>query len=211
MNEKFGLLTIVKEVERLRLPCGQTNRAFLCKCDCGNEAVVRKSHLFNGRTTSCGCRGKGINGECLTPIYKVWNSIKTRTKPNYFKSKDYYDKGVRVCDEWLNSYQEFKKFALANGFKKGLTIDRIDSNGNYEPSNVRFVTPKVNCNNRGNTFMVEYQGKKHSLRLLHEELKLKIPIATIYTRIVKGGYTFEEAITKPIGNNYKGRFKGSSK
>lgn len=206
MKEKFGLLTIIREVDRLRLPCGQTNRAYLCKCECGKEIVIRKSHLFSGRTKTCGCFGKTIRGESSSAVYKVWNSIKTRTKPNYFQSKNYYDKGIRVCDEWLNSFQEFKKFALENGFKKGLTIDRIDSNGNYEPSNVRFVTPKINCNNRKNTFMVEYNGEKHSLQLLHDELKIKIPYATIYTRILRG-YTFNEAISKPIGNNYKGRNK----
>lgn len=204
MNIRYGKLTILKEVEKLILPCGQKNRAFLCRCDCGKEKVIRMVHLTNGRILTCGCLGKEIYGESKSKIYKLWNSIKTRCKENYFESEFYYKKGIRVCDLWLNSFQEFKKFALSNGYKEGLTIDRIDSNGNYEPNNVRFVTPKENCNNRKNTYMVIYNGESISLQILLEKLKYKGNITTIYARL-KRGYSIENALSKPIGKNYIGR------
>ena len=74
MNTKYGRLTVIKEVDKLILPCGQTNRAFLCKCDCGQEKVVRMLHLVRGRTLSCGCNGKDVYGASTkSKIYIVWN------------------------------------------------------------------------------------------------------------------------------------------
>lgn len=206
IGKKINNLTVIKEIERKKLPCGQYNRAFLCKCDCGNETEVRLLHLNRGSIKTCGCAGKDVKGESYSEIYKIYNSIRTRTKENYFERKHYFDKGIKVCEEWKNSFQTFKKFAIENGYKKGLTIDRINSNGNYEPNNVRFVTQKVNANNRHNTFMVEHNGQKKSLRLLVDELGVKIKFDTIYARI-KRGYSFEEAVNIPIKNNYSGRFK----
>lgn len=208
MKDKYNNLTVIKEVEKFVLPSGQTNRAFLCRCDCGKEKVVRMLHLVNYRVKTCGCQNKDVFGESNSKIYKIWNSIKTRCKPNYFESKNYYDKGIRVCDEWLNSYQAFKEFCLNNGFKCDLTIDRINSNGNYEPNNVRFVTQKVNCNNRSNTIMVNYKNELISLRLLVEKYQIQTSASTIIARL-KRGYDIEKAINAPIKNNYKNRKKNS--
>lgn len=208
IGKKINSLTVIKEVERKKLPCGQFNRAFLCRCDCGKEKEVRLLHLNRGSIKTCGCIGKDVYGESTTEIYKIWNSIKTRTKENYFERKHYFDKNIKVCDEWKNSFQLFKKFAIDNGYKKGLTIDRIDSNKNYEPNNVRFVSAKINANNKSNTFMVVFNGENQSLQLLIDNLNLKIKPFTVYSRI-KRGYTVEDALYKPIKNNYAGRFKNN--
>ncbi len=82
-------------------------------------------------------------------IYQVWSAIKTRCYNKKFKYYKYYgERGIKVCDEWLNNSIVFISWALSNGWAKGLYIDRIDNNGNYEPSNCRFVTPKVSASNR---------------------------------------------------------------
>jgi hypothetical protein len=99
-------------------------------------------------------RGKAAkHGECRnnteTPVYRLWSRIKERC---YNKNKDGYHRyggrGIHVCDEWLNSYETFKEWALTHGFKKGLQIDRENSDGNYEPGNCRFVTGVVNTRNQ---------------------------------------------------------------
>jgi len=206
INKRYGHLVVISESEKVYLPCGQPNRVFLCKCDCGREKNIRMVHLTNYRTTTCGCMNKDVFGECKTPLYIVWNSIKTRTKKNHHEHKNYFDRGIRVCDEWANSFQSFKAYATLQGFKKGLTIDRINNDKGYEPGNIRFVPSYVNVNNRRNTCMVEYNGKSISLQLALRQINYKENFTTIYARI-KRGYSFEDAIKIPIKNNYKGRIK----
>lgn len=183
---KYGMLTIIEKVPDIVLPCGQKNKAFLCRCDCGREKVIRKLHLFRGRIKSCGCLGKDVYGESNTKLYTVWNSIRTRCKPNHHEKHIYYDRGIAVCKEWLDSFQTFKSWAIENGYKHGLQIDRIDNYLGYSPENCRFVDSKTNCNNRRNTTYVQYEGKKESLRMLVDRLKIEVEFATIYGRIKRG-------------------------
>lgn len=194
---KYGMLTIIKEVAPLVLPCGQTNKAFLCKCDCGREKVVRKAHLIRRKTVSCGCKGKDVFGESTTKIYTVWNSIRTRCKKTHHEKHLYYDRGIKVCDEWLSSFQTFKSWALENGYKPKLQIDRINNDLGYSPDNCRFVDSKTNCNNRRNTLVVVYMGKTESLMMLIDRLKIKKNTATIYRRL-KRGWSAYDAIHKPV-------------
>ena len=184
--DKYGMLTIIEKAPDIALPCGQKNKAFLCRCDCGREKVIRKVHLFRGRIKSCGCLGKDVYGESNTKLYTVWNSIRTRCKPNHHEKHIYHDRGISVCKEWLDSFQAFKSWAIENGYKHGLQIDRIDNYLGYSPENCRFVDSKTNCNNRRNTMYVQYEGKKESLRMLVDRLKIEVEFATIYGRIKRG-------------------------
>ena len=194
--DKYGMLTIIEKVPDIVLPCGQKNKAFLCRCDCGREKVIRKLHLFRGRIKSCGCLGKDVHGESNTKLYTVWNSIRTRCKPNHHEKHIYYDRGIAVCKEWLESFQAFKSWAIANGYKHGLQIDRIDNYLGYSPENCRFVDSKTNCNNRRNTIYVEYEGKKESLRMIIDRLRIETDFTTIYHRI-KRGWDPHKAIHTP--------------
>ena len=200
--KKYSMLTIIKEVEPLVLPCGQKNKAFLCKCDCGNEKVVRSLHLVRGKIRSCGCIQKTKQGLSQHPLYKILQAIKLRTNGHY---EDVYKrKGIKLCDEW-NDYLTFYNWAISNGYKKGLQIDRINSNANYEPSNCRFVTSKENCNNRENTFFVKYNNNLIPFTELIEIKKLSKYEAGIRARI-KRGWTIEKAFDTPIRKgNYKGK------
>ncbi len=197
------MLTIIKEVKPYVLPSGQTNKAFLCRCDCGNEKIVRKSHLVRDKIKSCGCLNKSKKGLSTHPLYKIWQIILLRTKGHY---NDVYRKNdIKICNEW-KEFLVFYDWAINAGYKKGLQIDRINSKGNYEPNNCRFVTPKQNCNNRINTMFVNYNGQKYAFTDLIELKKLNGSESTIRRRI-KRGWSIEDAfnIKIRIGNYSKNK------
>jgi hypothetical protein len=198
--EKYNMLTIIKEVEPLILPSGQKNKAFLCRCDCGTEKIIRKLHLVRNKIQSCGCKNKNKNGLSQHPLYKILQAIKLRTSGHY--DDVYKKKGIRLCNEW-NDFLNFYNWAINAGYKKGLQIDRINTNGNYEPLNCRFVTSKQNCNNRENTFFVIYKNKKYAFTELIDIKKLQKHEGAIRRRL-KRNWNIEKAFDTPIRiGNYK--------
>lgn len=206
-GSKFGKLTTIKEVERIKLPSGQYNRAFLCKCDCSNEKVIRLVHLVRGRIKTCGCINEN-HKLSNKPLYRCWSSMKERCYlKSYINAERYSARGIIVCDEWNNSFIAFKNWALNNGYDPSLRIDRIDNNGNYQPNNCRFVTNQQNVNNREMTFKVKYNGVEYAFM---DIMRLKnisdLHHTTIRTRI-KRGWNHDKAIDTPIKNgNYKNRY-----
>ena len=124
---------------------------YLCKCDCGIFTVSRGDHLKTGRIRSCGCWHSELaekhaklnfstHGDSKTKLYAVWAQMRYRCRNQTNRQYKYYGKrGIRVCPEWKDSYLPFKTWALKNGYQKHLTIDRIDNDGNYEPSNCQFI------------------------------------------------------------------------
>lgn len=153
-GQRFGSLTVIE-----RMPNNNSNKVvWRCKCDCGNETTVIGSRLYTGKTKSCGCltRKKTIerstkHGFCHTNLYKTWLSMRNRCNNHNNKSYGYYGgRGIKVCDEWNRSDggRTFCEWALSNGYTEGLTLDRIDVNGDYSPENCRWVTMKSQCFNR---------------------------------------------------------------
>jgi len=137
---------IVINVLDMRFAGKYKRRFCLAKCFCGEEFETTLSQVKSGERKSCGCL---VNGVVNNPSYKVWKSIKERCTKSWHKSyKDYGWRGIEMCDDWLNDSRCFVKWANVNGYKKGLQIDRIDNDGNYEPSNCHFVTPRENSLNR---------------------------------------------------------------
>ena len=158
---RYGLLTIIKEVERIVGLNGRAYRQFLCRCDCGNETVVRLCNLRSGTTKSCGCL-IGKNGithhEAGTRLYHRWTSMKRRClSPNDDHYCFYGGRGISICSEWME-YEPFRDWSLANGYADELTLDRIDVNGNYEPSNCRWVGMKIQANNKRTNHYITYNG-----------------------------------------------------
>lgn len=157
-GKRFGRLTVI---ERAGIEKNGTVK-WLCKCDCGRMTVVRSFRLRSGITKSCGCYAKEVSarthGEphgCSDDrLYGVWQTMKARcNRPTNTKYKDYGGRGITVCDEWNRSFTKFRTWALKNGYDYDApygqcTLDRIDVNGNYEPSNCRWVDAKTQANNQ---------------------------------------------------------------
>lgn len=152
-GQKYGRLRVIS-IRKV----GDHMPMALCLCDCGNEKVIQVSSLKRGAATSCGCfqREKAAvfftkHGLKKHPLCDVWFNIKARCyDPKNIGYHNYGGRGITVCEEWMNNMESFVKWGMANGYQKGLDIDRRDNNGNYEPGNCRFVTRKVNCNNKRN-------------------------------------------------------------
>jgi hypothetical protein len=203
IGSKYGKLTVIKELERLRIPSGQTNRVFLCKCECGNTTKVRLVHLSRGRTLSCGCLVGDKSGDShRAKLYNSWRAMINRCTLNYFQKHLYSDKKITVCDDWRNSYLSFKTWALNNGFKEGLCIDRIDNSKGYYPENCRWVTNLVNANNKDNTFFIIYKGVKRPLKEVLREVNKSGNYATIGERIKRGWDHTKAVDTKIREGNY---------
>lgn len=146
-GDRYNHITLVRELEKYFTPCGMSHRVFLYRCDCGVEKSAILNHIRTGNVKSCGCLQRTKNGIGASSICNVWRGIKTRCFGNS-NTKYYKDRGITMCDDWRESFESFYNWAMANGYKHGLDIDRINNDGNYEPSNCRFVTRKENCNNR---------------------------------------------------------------
>lgn len=204
IGTKIGKLTVIKESEKYVLPSGQTNRAFLCKCDCGNEKKIRLSHLIRFKITTCGTCERALKGFVGTRLHNSWKAMKNRVASNYFQKQYYYDKGIGLCPEWEH-FNKFMEWSLQNGYKENLTIDRIDNSKGYYPSNCRWVTQKENNRNQDNTTMVVIDGIKKPLRDYCEIYNQ--PYYTIRARINRG-WDCKKALETPIK---KGNYKTSKK
>lgn len=187
---RFGKLTVVEERRT-----EDNNRGWLCQCDCGNSIVVKTQSLTCDHRYSCGCEHRSWHMGSRTPLYKTWTSMKQRCSNPKEKFYQYYGgKGIRVCNEWKD-FAAFQKWSLNNGYVHGLQIDRIDSNGDYCPQNCRFVTPKVNANNRGNSKFYVINGEKKTLTEWCEYYQ--ISYSTVYARIESWGWDVKKALTVP--------------
>jgi len=179
-GKKIGRLTVIKVVSIDT----KYRKYWLCKCDCGNETVVRGDCLTTRNTKACGCLKKelsvqrfmrvitkhGFHGERL---YEIWQHMKDRCKAEgKARGKNYADKGVCVCSEWMD-YLKFRDWALKNGYQNDLTIDRKDPFGNYEPQNCRWVTIKEQQRNKRNSIFIEFNGQKRHLKEWAEVLGIK--------------------------------------
>lgn len=187
-------------------------RYWECICDCGNIYYVAATKLKSGEIKSCGCIKycNGINSKHNkkgTRIYTIWSGMKRRCLKSTNKGyKNYGARGIKVCEEWKNDFLSFYNWAIENGYEQNLTLDRINVNGNYEPSNCRWVTWKIQQNNRRNNDIIEYNGKKHSLQEWSEILPINISQAVLWSRIYKYNWSVERAFTTPVDRR-KNRWK----
>ena len=207
VGQRFGRLTVIEPMGK-----GKDGRArWLCQCDCGNYKAVSNSNLGKG-IVSCGCKKaedlkknaiKPIHGQSRTRLYGVWGAMVDRcNNPHAHEYENYGGRGIKVCDEWRWDYTQFEAWAMANGYdekaKKGeCTLDRIDPNGNYEPSNCRFASAKEQSRNRRSNVLITYNGETHCMAEWAEIAGLKY--ATFIQRLY-AGWSMEDAMSKPLVN-----------
>lgn len=215
-GKRFGRLIVICEAPKRRAENGRSQRMWLCQCDCGKQKEVFGENLRCGKTLSCGCLHKEIisksrdqtthNGS-RERLYGVWASmIKRCTKENNPAFNSYGGRGICVCDEWMD-YAVFRHWALENGYyesssKGECTLDRINVNGDYRPDNCRWVSMKVQGNNRRNNLRYTYNGESHTIfewsNILGFDLKL-------VRKRLSNGWEFGRAIKTPkrLINSFK--------
>lgn len=197
-GDRYGSLTVLKEVEPNITPCGTKQRKFLVKCDCGKEYVLARQSLIHGNKQSCGCRWiptsrKYSDAQRESFLYSTWQGMKRRCyNPNTEGYEYYGGRGIKMCDEWLNDYVAFYNWAILNGASQELSIDRIDVNGDYCPENCRWADAQTQARNTRVNRYIEYNGKRKLLLEWAEEVG--IPSEVIRHRIFSYGWPVGEAL-----------------
>lgn len=198
-GKKYGRLTVVER----DFSKGNHESHWLCLCECGNTISTSGIRLSNGSCKSCGCLQKELlskrmstHKETKTRLYNIWSKIKFRCYNT--KSKDYGNyggRGIKMCDQWKNSFENFRDWALNNGYKDTLTIDRIDVNSNYSPENCKWCGMKEQSRNTRFNRRYDYNGKSLCTAELAEIAG--ISGATLRYRLNQG-YNLQEAMFKPL-------------
>nr|DAH72017.1 MAG TPA: PVL ORF-50-like family [Caudoviricetes sp.] len=202
-GQTFGKLYVIKRVENRKKKCGQQQVMYLCKCKCGNETIISYDNLKR-QTRSCGClqteaisNMNKTHGLTKTRLHRIWCNMRNRCSNTNMKAyKDYGGRGIKVCEEWSNNFMNFYNWAIANGYKENLTIDRINNNGNYEPSNCRFSTAEQQAHNKRNSIMLSYKKETKHISVWAKEYN--ITRATLWKRLFVLNWDIEKALTKPL-------------
>ena len=206
---QFGRLTVVANL-------GQAGRShdtrWLCRCSCGGEKAVLASHLKDGHVRSCGCLRRETNairnkenakhGLSQHRLFHIWTGMKNRCLvPTSRAYRRYGGRGITVCDEWKSDFYAFYLWSIKNGYAEELTIDRIDNNGPYAPSNCRWTTIYVQANNKSICKYIEFNGETHTIA--EWARILGFPAATLGRRLKN--WDLETAMTKPLRGRVRHR------
>lgn len=203
---RVGRLTVIE-----RKGSDKNKKAlWLCRCECGNEKIISSNRLLNKKPTlSCGCLAKEIlikrnTTHGLTKkqarLYNTWGGMKERCFNNLATEyKNYGARGISVCDEWKNNFVKFYEWAMENGYKDNLTIERIDVNKGYEPSNCTWITKAEQAFNKRNSRLISFKGENKALQYWCNKYNLNRGM--VRTRL-KLGWDVEKAFFEP---SIKGR------
>lgn len=199
-GQRFGRLVAIEPIGKTK----EGNIIWRCKCDCGNEKDVSTKYLGHG-TSSCGCYSKEVHKKALTKhgqrhsrLYNVHRSMVARcNNPNVHEYGNYGGRGIEVCDEWRD-FKNFADWAKENGYTEAergkCTLDRIDPNGNYEPSNCRWASMKTQERNRRNNVLITFRGETHCMSEWAEIAGLKY---VTFTHRFKAGWSMEKIMNTP--------------
>ena len=197
IGKKFGRLTVVEFSHSKGY-----EKYYSCRCDCGKTKTVLKGNLLNGKTKSCGCYQKemaikaNLLPENRRKLHDIFRHMKSRCyDPKNNRYDRYGGRGIKICDEWLNDVESFCDWALLNGYKDGLTIDRIDVNSDYCPQNCRWVTQQEQSLNTTRNVYISYKGETKTLKEWANELGIKN--TTLHNRIKYYGWPIERAFETP--------------
>ncbi|HEV3223934.1 MAG TPA: hypothetical protein VGZ90_13690 [Puia sp.] len=202
---RFGkLIAISRQSKKIN---NRSRTFWTCKCDCGKIKIIDLDHLQSGHTKSCGCesskhRLKYINithGDSKSKEFKAWRAIKSRCSNKKLKCYPHYGgRGIKVSDNWINSYSTFLS-DMGRAPTANHSIERIDNNGDYDPSNCKWATKKEQANNtRSNTF-ITYKGEILTMGQWAE--KMGLSKSTLSNRINYYKWPIEKALTYPLRND----------
>lgn len=166
-GQRFGRLVVIERADN----SADGRARWLCGCDCGQSKTVLGEHLKKGRTKSCGCAKSESSSKRFkkhggrnSKLYRIWSNMKDRcNNPDCKVYSDYGGRGIKVCKEWIDDFSAFQKWALANGYKEGLTIDRKDNDKGYSPDNCRWTDRKIQGNNKRNCRYITYKGQRKTV------------------------------------------------
>lgn len=199
LGSVFGRLTVVGPPMKMK-----GTIQYQCMCACGTYAFVLGSHLRKGHTRSCGC----LQRECTierntshgmrhTRLYNIWAGILRRCGNSHDPIYRYYGgRGITVCDGW-QTFELFMQWAVTNGYEEGLTIERLDVNGNYHPENCTWISSAAQARNKRNTVMLTAFGETKCLPAWVEDVRCMVGYSTLYRRIITYGLSAERAIVTP--------------
>ena len=211
VGERFGRLTVIARVPPPAYLKDRYKKYLLCKCDCGKEKTMYYYDVKSGKTRSCGCllvescRANGLKSKRYSPeksrLKRIWSGMKARcTDAKIEHYRDYGGRGITICKEWLE-FEKFYNWAIINGYTNTLTLDRENVNGNYEPANCRFITMKLQQNNRRNNVFLEIDKKIMTATQWAEEYN--IPSATLLWRVKHGWDSSEFFIEPKLSNKWR--------
>lgn len=205
IGKRFGRLVVLDYAGTNK----HQKRCYKCKCDCGNVCVVCGCELRKGHTRSCGClhkekiaKGNPKHNHNSSRLQPIWAEMKQRCcNPNNKSYTNYGGRGIKVCSEWLNDFNAFFNWAMANGYDKKAnrsecTLDRIDNNGNYCPENCRWAKASVQSRNTRRTHNISMNGKTQCM--MDWCIELNLPYDTVRSRINKLGWNPQKALTIKI-------------
>ena len=191
-GKKFNKMTVIERAENAK----QGQARWLCRCECGAERIVAGYNLTRGSVKSCGCLKKARmtkHGLSSHPMYSIWKAMKKRcNNKNDKKYLDYGGRGIIVCREWMESFESFY-FDMKDSYYLGLTIDRINNDGNYEPKNCKWSTRKEQCNNKRTNCIIEYDNCKKTVSQWADEKGLSRN--TLYARIFRYNWPIDKSLT----------------
>jgi hypothetical protein len=200
IGDRFGRVVVVDTEFRPNKRSGWRELWVQSKCDCGTVFWAKKGNLRSGNTTSCGCYKKDLGSAQLTthgmsdtPIHSTWRGMIDRCKSP--SRRNYGARGIVVCPEW-HDFSTFASWSEQNGFAPGLEIDRIDTDGDYTPSNCRFVSHSTNCRNKRDNNRVSLSGETKCVVEWAEDERCIVSYEVLRARL-KGGWEILPAMTTP--------------
>lgn len=190
LGDRYGEYELIAE-----LPNRGRKRYFLCRCSCGREVAVRFGHLRSGHSVSCGCVKGSLSSLSSLPEYRIWKGMKRRCyRPKSRGYAGYGGRGIKVCDRWRESFENFLE-DMGERPSTEYSIDRIDSDGDYEPGNCRWATRSEQSRNRNDNRILEFNGER--MCLLDWARRYGMKKGTLHSRLSKG-WTLRDALTQPV-------------
>lgn len=194
----FGMLKVIGLEKEVIIPCGAKRYLWKCECECGNTRIVEGGALRSERVFHCGRKNHPTikHGKHGSRLYGIWKTMKTRCfNPNCEKYKNYGARGISVCKEWKDNFQAFYEWAMANGYKENLTIERTDVDGNYCPENCCWIPAEKQGLNKTSNVVIEFNGKRH---ILSEWSKIVGISESELSYRLSHGWSIEKALTKKV-------------